>query len=67
MKCLLVSFEVSMGLMRLLVACILMLWVMFLHYWRIRIRNKTKLQKLLKNMKYALKIGSFVFQGSSRF
>ena len=35
MKCPVVSFEVSMGLVRLLDACILMLRVMFLHCWRI--------------------------------
>ena len=35
MKCPVVGFEVSMGLMRLLAACILMLRFMFLCCWRI--------------------------------
>ena len=35
MKCPVVSFEVSMGLVCLLATCILMLMVMFLHCWRI--------------------------------
>ena len=35
MKCPVVSFEASMGLVSLLAACILMLRVMFLHCWRI--------------------------------
>ena len=35
MKCPVVSFEVSMGLVWLFAACILMLRVMFLHCWRI--------------------------------
>ena len=35
MKCPVVSFEVSMGLVWLFAACILMLRVMFLRCWRI--------------------------------
>ena len=35
MKCPVVSFEVSVGLVSLLAACILMLRVMFLRCWRI--------------------------------
>ena len=35
MKCPVVSFEVSMGLVRLLAACIFVLRVMFLGCWRI--------------------------------
>ena len=35
MRCSVVSFEVSMGLVWLLAACILMLRVMFLHCWRV--------------------------------
>ena len=35
MKCSVVSFEVSMGLVLILAACILMLRVMFLCCWRI--------------------------------
>ena len=35
MKCALVSFEVSMGLVRLWAACILVLRAMFLRCWRI--------------------------------
>ena len=35
MKCPIVSFEVSMGLVWLLAACIFVLSVMFLHCWRI--------------------------------
>ena len=37
MKCLVVSFGVSMGLAWLWAACILMLWAVFLHYWRINV------------------------------
>ena len=35
MKCPVVSFKVSLGLVRLLAACIFVLSVMFLHCWRI--------------------------------
>ena len=35
MKCPVVSFEASMGLVSLLAACILMLSAIFLHCWRI--------------------------------
>ena len=35
MKCPVVSFEVSVGLVSLWAACILMLRAMFLHCWRI--------------------------------
>ena len=37
MKCPVVSFLMSMGLVSLLAACILMLRVMFLHCWRINL------------------------------
>ena len=35
MKCPVVSFKVSLGLVRLLAACIFVLRIMFLCYWRI--------------------------------
>ena len=35
MKCPVVSSEVSMGLVRLLATCILMLSVLFLRFWKI--------------------------------
>ena len=35
MKCPVVSFEVSTGLVSLLATCILTVRVMFLHFWRI--------------------------------
>ena len=37
MKCPVVSFEVSMGLVWLFAACILMFMAMFLHFWKIRV------------------------------